>query len=133
MAVTDLIDNKLFKLDSYNRGYWYHDGPLLRAIPVNISLRGSRFCFEGELHPCTHQGYESNIIKDSKTASFSLSASICDETPFKPYTYTDVELKFITEVPESVMDEYEAAIRDFHSTKEINRVQSERFMEAIAS
>ena len=133
MSVVNIIDNELFKIERDYCGRWYQDGPVLQTVVNNIRVYGSRFSFEGEIHPCTYQGYDTKLDHDTMTGSFSLVASIYNESAPMVDRYTPVELNFVANIPKTVINEYELAVSNFHTTNKKNQLESERFMKLVAN
>lgn len=90
MYVDDITGDTPFILRDC--GSWsHHGGPQLVSTNICIDIIGSRFVYEGEIHPCS--GYEPTIDAETGTASFKLGAVILNTESREEIP---VVLKFIT-------------------------------------
>lgn len=128
MYVDDLIDNDMFILT--NTGRWYHHGgKQLNCISDDISIYGSRFTYEGEIHPGS--GYKPEIILDRCEAHFSISATIVNNITKEQ---GDVVLRFITSIDGvKEIGEYQQRLNDYNEKKSTDSRNATKIMDFIKS
>lgn len=128
MHVDDLIDNDMFILT--NTGRWYHHGgKQLNCISNDISIWGSRFTYEGEIHPGA--GYNPEIIMDKCEAHFSIPATISNRITKDTVS---VILKFVTSI-EGVKEigEYQQRLNEFNEKKSTDSRNATKIMDFLKS
>lgn len=121
MYIDELIDDKFILTDS---GSWYHHGgKQLKSISDCIEISGSRFMYEGEVHPCS--GYEPTIDFDNDEVSFSL---LVDITNSKTKDSVCVYLRFITPIANNIeIAKYQKYLDEYNLKLSENERKADEF------
>lgn len=125
----DEIESDMFILT--NTGRWFHHGGKeLNCVSNDIEVSGSRFCYEGEIHPCS--GYEPNIDMEKDEAKFTILATIYNKITKER---KEVIFEFVTNNISNNEEiiKYMSAVKEFNKEIEDGKEKANKLMDFLNS
>jgi hypothetical protein len=112
MYIEELIDNEIFGLE--NRGRWFHHGgQQLCCVTDDIVVSGSRYCYEGEVHPGA--GYIPELNLEKREARFSIDATLSNRITKESIPVT---FMFISNINQSDLVRYLRRVEEYNQRKQ---------------